>query len=585
MSAEKRRRRPKLMIRIALILIFVLTFMLTAMMYAIYTSTTDGFLEAKDAHMKAVLDELYENTIYINDEEGILEWYLDMWEKYPEDMLRETTEEEFDRFGTYLGSLDDEDVWSVDSLKKMPEDIQIYSARNQLENIDFSLRFESADNSYERVFFVDVREEHRGNVIAEYSLLEDKQLGDTYDLDPSEHPAIKQMLEENKDTLYFEKMYDFPEKGSYYIAYRPLIADGKAVAAIGVVYNWDEFQQKIMDTLGQAAVICIAGLLLAMLVLFAMIYHSAVLPVKNIQSGVRDYIETKDSEAIIDKMSRIKQRNEFGILSSDISDLARAIDRFNEENIKLTSERERVAAELDMATAIQAEQLPSVFPAFPDRTEFDIYASMTPAKEVGGDFYDFFFVDDDHFAMVMADVSGKGVPAALFMMMSKILINNFTMMGLSPHEVLERTNDTICKNNKNKMFVTVWLGILEISTGKLTAANAGHEYPIIRQPGGEYELFKDKHGFVIGGLKNKKYKEYEFTLQRGGTLFVYTDGVPEATNAAEEMFGTQRLVDTLNEMPDAAPKELLEGVHEKVNLFVGEAPQFDDLTMLGITLL
>ena len=573
------------MIRIALILIFVLTFMLTAMMYAIYTSTTDGFLEAKDAHMKAVLDELYKNTIYINDEEGLLEWYLDMWEKYPEDILRETTEEEFDRFGTYLGSLDDEDVWSVDSLKKMPEDIQIYSARNQLDSIDFSLRFESSDNSYERVFFVDVREEHRGNVIAEYSLLEDKQLGDTYDLDPSEHPAIKQMLEENKDTLYFEKMYDFPEKGSYYIAYRPLIADGKAVAAIGVVYNWDEFQQKILDTLGQAAAICIVGLLLAMLVLFAMIYHSAVLPVKNIQSGVRDYIETKDSEAIIDKMSRIKQRNEFGILSSDISDLARAIDRFNEENIKLTSERERVAAELDMATAIQAEQLPSVFPAFPDRTEFDIYASMTPAKEVGGDFYDFFFVDDDHFAMVMADVSGKGVPAALFMMMSKILINNFTMMGLSPHEVLERTNDTICKNNKNKMFVTVWLGILEISTGKITAANAGHEYPIIRQPGGEYELFKDKHGFVIGGLKNKKYKEYEFTLQRGGTLFVYTDGVPEATNAAEEMFGTQRLVDTLNEMPDAAPKELLEGVYEKVNLFVGEAPQFDDLTMLGITLL
>ena len=500
-------------------------------------------------------------------------------------MLRETTEEESDRFCTYIGSLGDEDVWSVDSLKKMPEDIQIYSARNQLENIDFSLRFESSDNSYERVFFVDVREEHRGNVIAEYSLLEDKQLGDTYDLDPSEHPAIKQMLEENKDTLYFEKMYDFPEKGSYYIAYRPLIADGKAVAAIGVVYNWNEFQQKILDTLGQAAVICIVGLLLAMLVLFAMIYHSAVLPVKNIQSGVRDYIETKDSEAIIDKMSRIKQRNEFGILSSDISDLARAIDRFNEENIKLTSERERVAAELDMATAIQAEQLPSVFPAFPDRTEFDIYASMTPAKEVGGDFYDFFFVDDDHFAMVMADVSGKGVPAALFMMMSKILINNFTMMGLSPHEVLERTNDTICKNNKNKMFVTVWLGILEISTGKITAANAGHEYPIIRQPGGEYELFKDKHGFVIGGLKNKKYKEYEFTLQRGGTLFVYTDGVPEATNAAEEMFGTQRLVDTLNEMPDAAPKELLEGVYEKVNLFVGEAPQFDDLTMLGITLL
>ena len=586
MSAEKRTRRPKLMIRIALIFIFVLTFMMAAMMYAIYTSTTDGFLEAKDVHMKAVLDELYENTIYINDEEGLLEWYLDVWEQYPEDMIREATNEEGDSFNAYLDSLGEYgDVWSLDSLKKMPEDVKICSARMQLDNIDYSLGFESADNSYERVFFVDVREEHRGSVIAEYSILGEKQLGDTYDIDPSEHPAIKQMLEENKENVYFEKMYDFPEKGSYYIAYKPLIADGKAVAAIGIVYNWNEFQQKIMGTLRQTALICIVGMLLAMLVLFAMLYHSAVLPVKKIQKGVREYIETNDSGSVIEKMSRIKQRNEFGMLSSDISDLAKAIDRYNEENVRLTSERERVAAELDMATAIQAEQLPGVFPPFPDRTEFDIYASMTPAKEVGGDFYDFFLVDDDHLAMVMADVSGKGVPAALFMMMSKILINNFTMMGLSPHEVLERTNETICKNNKNKMFVTVWLGILEISTGRITAANAGHEYPIIRRPGGKYELFKDKHGFVIGGIRNKKYKEYEFTLQKGGTLFVYTDGVPEATNANEEMFGTQRLVDRLNEMPDASPKELLEGVHKEVDTFVGEAPQFDDLTMLGITLL
>ena len=224
-----------------------------------------------------------------------------------------------------------------------------------------------------------------------------------------------------------------------------------------------------------------------------------MLPVKKIQEGVCDYIETKDSEAIIAKMTDIKERNEFGSLSTNISELASAIDRYTGEIVTLTGERERVAAELDLARAIQTGQLPRSFPAFPERTEFDIYASMDPAKEVGGDFYDFFFVDDDHLALVIADVSGKGVPAALFMMMSKILIKNLTAMGLSPAEVMTRTNETLCKNNEESMFVTVWLGILEISSGEMVAANAGHEYPMVRQPGGKFELYKDTHGFVIGG--------------------------------------------------------------------------------------
>ena len=169
--------------------------------------------------------------------------------------------------------------------------------------------------------------------------------------------------------------------------------------------------------------------------------------------------------------------------------------------------------------------------------------------------------------------------------MTKILITDNAMMGLSPSEVLERTNESIWKNNDRQMFVTVWFGVLEISTGKVTAANAGHEYPIIRQPNGEFEIFKDKHGLVVGGLKKIKYKQYEFTLQKGSTLFVYTDGVPEATRADKEMFKVSRLVSTLNEHRDASPKELLESVRRAVDDFVGDEPQFDDLTMLGITLL
>ena len=249
---------------------------------------------------------------------------------------------------------------------------------------------------------------------------------------------------------------------------------------------------------------------------------------------------------------------------------------------KVTAEKERIGAELTLATQIQASMLPHIFPAFPERSEFDIFASMDPAKEVGGDFYDYFLIDDDHLCMVIADVSGKGVPAALFMMASKIILQSVAMMGLSPAGILQRTNEAICSNNEAQMFVTVWLGILELSTGKLTAANAGHEFPAIRKPNGDFELYRDKHGFVIGGMDGVRYREYELQLEPGSKLFVYTDGVAEATSAEKELFGTERMIDALNTDPKAAPQEILKNVRASVDGFVKEAEQFDDLTMLCV---
>ncbi len=224
--------------------------------------------------------------------------------------------------------------------------------------------------------------------------------------------------------------------------------------------------------------------------------------------------------------------------------------------------------------------LPNIFPAFPDRPEFDVYATMTPAKEVGGDFYDFFLIDDTHLGLVMADVSGKGVPAALFMMVSKILVQNYAMAGRSPAEVLQMVNKQICANNREEMFVTVWLGILDTVTGKVVAANAGHEYPVITQTDNRFELVKDKHGFVIGGIEGVHYREYELDMTPGSKLFLYTDGVPEATNDANEMFGTKRMLAAMNEDPTASPEKILKNVRKAVDSFVKDAEQFDDLTML-----
>ena len=246
----------------------------------------------------------------------------------------------------------------------------------------------------------------------------------------------------------------------------------------------------------------------------------------------------------------------------------------------LTESTARIGTELNLAKRIQADMLPNLFPAFPERDEFDLYASMDPAKEVGGDFYDFFMIDEDHLGMVIADVSGKGIPAAMFMMFSKNIIANNAMLGKLPAKALEDANNSICKNNSEEMFVTVWLGILEISTGHVVAANAGHEYPAIKSADGGFELFKDKHGLVVGGMEGLRYREYELQLEPGSKIFVYTDGVPEATNADEEMFGTDRMIEALNTDPGAAPRQILKTVRSAVDDFVKDAEQFDDLTML-----
>ena len=246
----------------------------------------------------------------------------------------------------------------------------------------------------------------------------------------------------------------------------------------------------------------------------------------------------------------------------------------------LEREKERIGTELALATRIQASVLPKEFPAFPDRKEFDIFASMKPAKEVGGDFYDFFLIDDDHLGLVIGDVSGKGVPAALFMMVSSSLIHQMATREKSPAEVLRIVNSQICARNPEEMFVTVWLGTLEISTGRLTAASAGHEYPALKAAGGRFELFKDRHGFVLGGMDGVRYREYDIQLEPGARLFVYTDGVAEATDANEQMFGTARMLEALRSAEDAPPQEILASVDRAVGAFVGTAPQFDDLTML-----
>ena len=328
--------------------------------------------------------------------------------------------------------------------------------------------------------------------------------------------------------------------------------------------------------------VSLVALLILLIVIFGQwAYLSKVLirPVKKITEEASRFAEenVRSDEKLTDT---IKNKDEIGVLAGAVDDMEEQVTDYVSDLTEMTKEKERIGTELGLAARIQREMIPYTFPPFPDRDEFSLYATMDPARMVGGDFYDYFLVDDDHLCIVIADVSGKGIPGALFMMASMIMLSDMAKTEKSPAEVLQTVNENICRNNKEKLFVTVWMGMLEISTGRMTCANAGHEYPVIKRPDGKFELLKDAHSFVIGGMAGVRYKEYELDLAKGEKLFLYTDGVPEAVNEKEEMFGTDRLIEVLNKDPDADPEKTIERVRSAVAEFSGEAERFDDMTML-----
>ena len=354
---------------------------------------------------------------------------------------------------------------------------------------------------------------------------------------------------------------------------------GKTTAILCVQRQMDKLVNVRNTYIGKVFVIMAGLMVLVIIGQFIYLHRVLLRPVKTITAEASRFAE--ENKAANQKLSEtVKNHDEIGLLALSIDRMEERIMQYVSDLTKVTAEKERIHTELSLANRIQANMLPNIYPAFPDRSEFDIFASMDPAKEVGGDFYDFFLVDDDHLCIIMADVSGKGVPAALFMMASKIILANNAMSGKSPAKILTDTNAAICANNREEMFVTVWLGILEISTGRLTAANAGHEHPVLMRPNGRFELYKDRGGMVIGGINGLQYREYEIQLQPGAKLFLYTDGVPEATGMDKTKFGLDRMLSALNENPPAEPAEIVKAVRTSVDSFVQEAEQFDDLTML-----
>lgn len=383
----------------------------------------------------------------------------------------------------------------------------------------------------------------------------------------------------------------------YYVAYAPLKTVGWSLLAIMPQRVVEAPTTKLLNSLNTMTdkavkdsqkqirhalylVIALSGISLVVVGLLSLLMSRQI--VKPIKALTKEVSAMEGDN--LDFHWELNTGDETQMLANSFLSLTERMKDYISDIRAITAERERIGTELDLARRIQEAMLPSVFPAFPDRSEFDLYAAMDPAREVGGDFYDFFLIDEDHLCLVIADVSGKGVPGALFMMASKIILQGSAKSSKSPSEILTETNATIAANNREELFVTAWVGILELSTGKLTAANAGHEYPALRGPKGEFALLKDKHGFVIGGFEGVKYTEYELQMEPGSKLFLYTDGLPEAERNGDsaEMFGVERMLSALNEDPEAKPKQILEHMRDAVAGFVLDAEQFDDLTMLCV---
>ena len=374
----------------------------------------------------------------------------------------------------------------------------------------------------------------------------------------------------------------FTEYGWLASCYEPVTdSAGNRIACVGVDIDMNEVMAARNRFLWKMLVFALIGTLLAISLSVFLMRKLVTKPLTLLSRGV-DNFGGEDGLLTRDQIINlpINTRDEIGNLYQKTRSMEERLIDYMDNLATVTAEKERIGAELSIATQIQADMLPRIFPPFPDHHDFDIFASMDPAKEVGGDFYDFFLIDDDHLCMVMADVSGKGVPAALFMVIAKTLIKNRALLGESPSDILYNVNNQLCEGNEAELFVTVWLAVVDLATGKGTAVNAGHEHPTLRRADGQYELVEYRHSPAVAVMEGMRFRQHDFQLNPGDSLFVYTDGVPEATNAHNELFGADRMLAALNQDPAASPDRVLAAVRGSVDAFVGEAPQFDDLTML-----
>lgn len=400
------------------------------------------------------------------------------------------------------------------------------------------------------------------------------------DMDPQYTDQVENMMTTGtRSAVYFYS--ETEQSGAHTTAAIPIrTSDGEIIAMLGVEKAMTSLDSARHTYVWHVIAVTTIAVLLFLTVYIAFLRRTVVTPILTITEESKRFAEHNTPN--LDLLEGIHRKDELGTLAHAVSKMETDIIQYIDNLTAVTAEKERIGAELNVATQIQTSMLPRIFPAFPEREEFDIYATMEAAKEVGGDFYDFFLIDQTHLGIVIADVSGKGVPAALFMVIAKTLIKNHAQSGVSPAQVFEIVNDQLCENNEADMFVTAFMGILELSTNRLVYVNAGHNPPLICRAGQTYERLPSKPGFILAGMEHIKYRQQEIQLEAGDRLFLYTDGVTEALGPQDVLYSEQRLIDFLNapSMQTASPSDLLHALRADIERFADGVQQADDITML-----
>lgn len=417
------------------------------------------------------------------------------------------------------------------------------------------------------------------------------QGGDVFDLGVVAQVNLDDYPELNRLVTTYDELqgdigayccYDIDEELKSIGVWVPVASEeNKLTAVVGAsMTNKDLYAGGIFFSTVLAVVIALSFIIMEFRVV-SLLKKRIVKPISAEEATIRSYMKTKDAAQTVNRLSEIRTANEIESLAEGFSLMVEEIDRYVDEIRDITVEKERIGAELNVARQIQSNMLPMSLVGYEGVRDFEITADMRPAKEVAGDFYDYFVIDDDHIGLTIADVSGKGVPAALFMAVCKTLIKSASKENGSPADIIGKVNSRLCENNPDMMFVTVWFGIYTISAHEICCVNAGHEYPALyRASAGRYELIIEDHDLMLGFDPEASFTERTFRLEPGDKLYVYTDGVPEATRRDDALYGTDRMIAALDLSVSGTGREIFDALCADIESFTEGAEQYDDITML-----
>ena len=577
---EKRKRKDstKILFQVGFVVFVGFSILIVLLGFLLVYNSRLSFFKGQQVYMKAQMVQVQE----ILEKNPFFDWVADMWNQHPTEMAMEPTSEENSDVASTPYQGDDVSAEDIEALKKKDDAFQKAVAKVKTSQLA-SRVMSTISTAGDQVVLIDIRKDKIGKIYLcfPYGTYPADFMGQ-YLPEMIVNVVIEQKINSQKDGLKEMSFSDYKtEDGIYFYAgFAPIYSHGEARYAVVFMHQWTEERSEMINTvlwmLGILVVVLAIGGALQLL----FISTATVGPVKRLRYGVRKYAKDKNQEQLREDMTTVKSRNELDDLASEITDMAEEIDSYMNENIRLAGEREAAKAELSIATRVQKEQLPAEYPESP---YFTLRAYMQPAREVGGDFYDFFLLDETHLMLLIADVSDKGMNAAFFMAISKSMIKTSAMNTKDPVEIITEAEKMLTENNPGGLFVTVWLAVIDLATGHVDACNAGHDYPAIRKQG-KYAVEKSPHGPAMAFLPGVPHVGTDFDLEPGDRIFLYTDGIVEAVNGEGERFGVERLQDTLNAASaDASDEELIECIKSAVEKFAGETPQFDDMTMMSFT--